>query len=358
MDPNGSGTPAIRQQVRSSRLDAGDVKLAVFQRGDPANPTVVLVHGYPDTHAVWDELAELLAPRFHMVSYDVRGAGASTAPAGLAGYAFAKLIADLEAVIKEVSPDRPVHLVGHDWGSLQCWEAVSTPSLAGRVASFTSMCGPSIDQASAWLRRRALRSPRGAADFFSQMRKSWYIGFFQIPALPELAWRGLGRNWGKLLAAGGVTPRPGHPADTITQDGIHGISLYRANMPSRMTRPQPANVDVPVQVIIATRDRFIAEQTSSPPAATRPGCGCAGPAPRTGSSGPTRPGWRSGSPSSPRTWTAARPPGICGAPTPAGAASRSAGTWSSSPVRAVASAGPSAWHSPPTAPSWSPRTWT
>jgi NAD(P)-dependent dehydrogenase (short-subunit alcohol dehydrogenase family)/pimeloyl-ACP methyl ester carboxylesterase len=262
MDPNGSGRPAIRRQVRSSRLDAGDVKLAVFQRGDPANPTVVLVHGYPDTHAVWDELAELLAPRFHVVSYDVRGAGASTAPGGTAGYAFARLIADLEAVIKEVSPDRPVHLAGHDWGSLQCWEAVSTPSLAGRVASFTSMCGPSIDQASAWLRRRALRSPRGLADFASQLRKSWYIGFFQIPALPELAWRGgLGRNWAKLLAAGGVTPRPGHPADTIVQDGIHGLSLYRANMPSRMTRPQPANVDVPVQVIIATRDRFIAEQT-------------------------------------------------------------------------------------------------
>jgi NAD(P)-dependent dehydrogenase (short-subunit alcohol dehydrogenase family)/pimeloyl-ACP methyl ester carboxylesterase len=259
MDSTG---PATSQQVRSSRLDAGDVKLALFQRGDPAHPTLVMVHGYPDTHAVWDELAELLADRFHVVSYDVRGAGASTAPGSTAGYAFPRLICDLETVIKEVSPDEPVHLVGHDWGSLQCWEAVSTPRLAGRVASFTSMSGPSVDQATAWLRHRALRSPHGVTDLASQLARSWYIGFFQIPALPEAVWRGgLGRRWGRMLAASGIEPRPGHPADTVTQDGINGISLYRANMMQRMSRPAPAKVDVPVQVVVATRDRFIGEQT-------------------------------------------------------------------------------------------------
>ena len=261
MDP-ATPAPAAQHPVRRSRIDSGEVKLAVTRRGDPALPTVLLVHGYPDTQAVWDELAALLTGRFHVVSYDVRGAGASTAPGGTQGYAFPRLIADLEAVIAEVSPDRPVHLVGHDWGSLQCWEAVSTPRLAGRVASFTSMCGPSLDQASAWLRRRALRTPRGAADIANQLARSWYIGFFQLPGLPELAWRGvLGRRWGAMLAAEGIPPRPGHPADTITQDGINGVSLYRANMLRRMAKPSPSKVDIPVQVIIATGDRFIAEQT-------------------------------------------------------------------------------------------------
>ncbi len=259
MDPTG---PAAQQSAHRSRIDAGDVKLAVTQRGDPAHPTVVLVHGYPDTQAVWEELAGLLADRFHVVSYDVRGAGASTAPGSTAGYAFPLLIADLEAVIRAVSPDRPVHLVGHDWGSLQCWEAVSTPRLAGRVASFTSMCGPSIDQAAASLRRRALRGPRGVADLARQLARSWYIGFFQLPGLPELAWRGgLGRHWGRLIAGEGTSPRPGHPADTIIQDGVNGLSLYRANMLRRTSRPRPAKVDVPVQVIIASDDRYIAEQT-------------------------------------------------------------------------------------------------
>src|SRR5438067_7118434 len=226
MEPTG---PAAPHPLRRSRIDAGDVKLAVTQRGDAEHPTVILVQGYPDTQAVWDELAALLADRFHVVSYDVRGAGASTAPGSTAGYALPLLIADLEAVIREVSPDRPVHLVGHDWGSLQCWEAVSTPRLAGRVASFTSLCGPSVDHAAAWLRRRALRSPGGAADLAGQLARSWYIGFFQLPGLPELAWRGgLGRRWGRLMSAEGCRPRPGHPAGTITQDGVNGLSLYRA----------------------------------------------------------------------------------------------------------------------------------
>ena len=254
--------PAIPHPVRRSRIDAGEVKLAVTQRGDPGRPTVVCVHGYPDTQAVWDELAELLADRFHVVSYDVRGAGASTAPGGTAGYAFPFLIADLEAVITAVSPDRPVHLVGHDWGSIQSWEAVSTPRLAGRVASFTSVCGPSLSQVSAWLRRRALRSPRGAADLANQLARSWYMGLFQLPRLPELAWRRvLGRRWAAMLAGAGISPRPGHPADTITQDAVNGLALYRANTARRMARPRPAKVDVPVQVIIATQDRFIAERT-------------------------------------------------------------------------------------------------
>ena len=49
------------------------------------------------------------------------------------------------AVVDAVSPERPVHLVGHDWGSIQAWAAVTDPSLGDRFASFTSMSGPSLD---------------------------------------------------------------------------------------------------------------------------------------------------------------------------------------------------------------------
>ncbi|MBF6371134.1 alpha/beta hydrolase, partial [Nocardia puris] len=42
----------------------GDVELAVFQCGDPAAPPLLLIHGWPDTHLLWNEVAARLAGRF------------------------------------------------------------------------------------------------------------------------------------------------------------------------------------------------------------------------------------------------------------------------------------------------------
>ncbi|MCE0447781.1 alpha/beta fold hydrolase [Streptomyces tricolor] len=104
--------------------------------GDPQQPTVVLVHGYPDSKEVWSEVAARLAGRFHVVLYDVRGHGRSTAPRPLrGGFTLAKLTDDFLAVVDAVSPDRPVHLVGHDWGSVQSWEFVTVARTEGRIAS-------------------------------------------------------------------------------------------------------------------------------------------------------------------------------------------------------------------------------
>ncbi|MGH3392942.1 MAG: alpha/beta fold hydrolase, partial [Actinomadura sp.] len=124
------------------------VELAVQERGDTEHPTVLLVHGYPDTQAVWAPVAARLADRFHVVTYDVRGAGGSSVPSGTEPYRFEHLMNDLRAVLDAVRPGDPVHLVGHDWGSIQSWEAVTT--MADRFASFTSISGPCLDHVAHW----------------------------------------------------------------------------------------------------------------------------------------------------------------------------------------------------------------
>lgn len=58
----------------------GGLELQVHEHGPAGAPTVVLVHGYPDDHAMWDPVVERLAPRHHVVAYDVRGAGTSGVP--------------------------------------------------------------------------------------------------------------------------------------------------------------------------------------------------------------------------------------------------------------------------------------
>src|SRR3954470_8680007 len=98
---------------RSREVIAPDgVRLAVFETGPADAPTVVAVHGYPDNHTLWDEIAARLATEFHVVTYDVRGAGASDKPTDRAAYRMDRLTDDLIAVLDATSPDQPVHLVG------------------------------------------------------------------------------------------------------------------------------------------------------------------------------------------------------------------------------------------------------
>ncbi|MBE1589400.1 SDR family oxidoreductase [Nonomuraea angiospora] len=229
-------------------VESGDVRLAVFEEGDPANPTVLLLHGYPDTHRVWNEVATLLRDRYHVVRYDVRGAGESTAPRDRRDYGFDHLVADLGAVIDAQGASR-VHLVGHDWGSLQGWEALGRAGLRERIASFTSLGGPGLRQTAHFLRHGRRR------DVAVQRIKSWYIGAFQVPVVPELAWGSVMPGViSRTLRREGISPRPGHPAPTLARDGRNGLWMYRRNMG---TDGDPGVGDVPVQIIEATRDAFV-----------------------------------------------------------------------------------------------------
>ena len=236
-----------------------DVRLAVFEEGPADAPTVILVHGYPDTHTVWDDVAGALAERFRVVRYDVRGAGESSAPRGTAGYRLEHLKNDFFAVADAVSPDRPVHVVGHDWGSIQVWEAVTEPGAHQRIASYTSISGPCLDHVAYWTRERFRRpTPRGLREVLTQQLRSWYILAFHVPVLPELVWRlVLARRWPEYLRrVEGVPRRPGHPAPTLASDAANGVSLYRANFRSGLGRPRERRTEVPVHVITPVHDHY------------------------------------------------------------------------------------------------------
>jgi pimeloyl-ACP methyl ester carboxylesterase len=237
-------------------VSSDGVALAVQESGDPTAPTVVAIHGYPDDHHVWDGVAALLAPDFHVVTYDVRGAGASEAPRQRSGYALSQLSDDLGAVIDAVSPDRPVHLLAHDWGSIQSWAAVTDPRFATRLASFTSISGPSLDMAGAWLRR--LDSHPIAS--LKQLAASYYIGVFQAPYLPEALVRAGVLDRLVALSAGGgwrrPEPAPGAQARN-RRDAVNGLELYRANFLGKVTRPAPGRAVVPVQVLAPRHDAHV-----------------------------------------------------------------------------------------------------
>ncbi|MGH8539691.1 MAG: SDR family oxidoreductase, partial [Stenotrophobium sp.] len=246
-------------------VKSGDIELAVYTWGKPGTkskpkPTVVLVHGYPDAASVWQATAGHLAEKFYVVAYDVRGAGLSTAPDHTKAYELENLVNDLAAVANAVSPDQPIHLVCHDWGSIQCWEAVTTERMQGRIASYTSISGPSIDHAGYWIMQRLKSgSPEKLALVAKQFAHSWYIGLFQLPVLAPAMWKlGLDKLWPAILEkAEGVTAEA---SETQGKDGSQGVNLYRANFVQRLLNPQERRTDIPVQLIVPRHDKFMVRE--------------------------------------------------------------------------------------------------
>ena len=241
------------------------VQLAVYDTAGPSGAaTIVAVHGYPDNHTVWDGVVGELSDRFHVVTYDVRGTGESGKPTQRAAYRMPQLVDDLAAVLDAVSSDAPVHLLAHDWGSVQAWAAVTDERLTGRIASLTSISGPSIDHAAAWF-RTGHRHPVAA---LRQLLDSWYIVAFQLPRLPELLMGSgradqlilLGETLNRSALARGAEPRRGKA------ERINGLQLYRANMLPRLARPQPRSTRIPVQVLAPRGDLFVSVplQTQAP----------------------------------------------------------------------------------------------
>lgn len=244
---------AAERTVRS-----GDFELAVYEYGDPNAETIVLVHGWPDTHHLWDAVVPRLADRFHVVAYDTRGHGASTRTRRTGDFRLDELARDFYAVIDAVSPDRPVHVLAHDWGSVQVWEAVCEPQAADRVASFTSVSGPNLDHLAKWMRGRLSRpTPRNIWQPFTQLLSSAYTFFFMTPGLPRATFGLLGteRRWQQAVAIMNETsPSKVKLGPTFRQDMVDGLLIYRANIVPRLLSPRERHTDVPVQLIVAGRD--------------------------------------------------------------------------------------------------------
>ncbi|KWF37710.1 alpha/beta fold hydrolase [Burkholderia pseudomultivorans] len=223
---------------------SGDVKLAVYVSGPRRAPPLILVHGYPDSAAVWAPIRARLAQRYRVIAYDVRGAGASDAPRRRADYALARLADDLQAVADATCGGRPFHLVGHDWGSIQCWEAVTDPAWRGRIASYTSISGPCLDH----VFRARMR--------LKQSLKSWYIAFFHLPIVPSLVWRlGGAALWPRWLQ---LTERVRVERDpSQLKNALNGLQMYRANFIARARKPRERHAQAPVQILVPVRDRYV-----------------------------------------------------------------------------------------------------
>lgn len=176
----------------------GELELVVH--GPDGGRPVICQHGFPDVPATFEPLARLLAAAgWRVYAPYLRG----YAPSTLSGpFGIDALARDLVAVAAAVSPDAPVHVIGHDWGALATYAACAiAPERFARVVTLA------VPHPAAFLHN----TPREP----SQLGRSWYMLFFQLPLAAEWALR---RHDGRLLErlwsdwSPGWSPPPDHLA--------------------------------------------------------------------------------------------------------------------------------------------------
>ncbi len=108
-------------EFRTVALRTG-VTLNVALAGDTSAPPVILLHGFPESHRTWRELAPRLQDGFRLIMPDQRGFAASDRPQEVDAYKTDILIDDIFALADALGLES-FALVGHDWGGAIAWTA-------------------------------------------------------------------------------------------------------------------------------------------------------------------------------------------------------------------------------------------
>lgn len=155
-----------------------DIRLHYVEAGPKDGPTVLLLHGFPEFWYSWRrQLPPLAEAGYHVVAPDMRGYNRSEKPHGVDAYQLEQLTADIAGLARsfgdsdsDETEDDSVHLVGHDWGGAVAWAtAMDRPAVVDRLVILNAP--------------HPVKYSRELT--LEQARRSWYIGLFQLPRVPE-----------------------------------------------------------------------------------------------------------------------------------------------------------------------------
>jgi len=152
---------------------SNNVRLHYVTQGE--GPLMLMLHGFPEFWYSWRHQIAEFAQDYKVVALDLRGYNDSEKPNAVTAYHMSELIKDVKGVIEGLGYENCV-LVGHDWGGAIAWSfAYAHPDMLQKLIVMNL---PHL----AKFQEALTHNPR-------QMLRSWYIGFFQLPMLPELLFR-------------------------------------------------------------------------------------------------------------------------------------------------------------------------
>lgn len=216
--------------------------------GPKGAPLVVLLHGFPDLPITWrKQIGPLAEAGFRVVAPELRGYGSSPKPLGIASYRIDRLVGDVAEIVRAEGPRSAAAVIGHDWGGAIAWNVPRyAPGLAERIVVLNSPHPKAL--------RRDFRT-------LDQLRRSWYMLFFQLPLLPEAVLRRDGYAGLSRLMAGALRGEGDRAAllseyrTAWNEPGAMTAALNYYRAAFRYRPPKPAGkFDVPALLIWGERD--------------------------------------------------------------------------------------------------------
>ena len=161
-------SPSATATLQHQFIETNGIRLHYVTQG--SGPLLLFLHGFPEFWYTWRHQIPVFAEHFTVVAVDLRGYNDSDKPQDVRDYGMAELIQDITGVITGLGYDRCV-LVGHDWGGAIAWNvAYEHPDLIEKLIILN--CPHP---------RRFVEGMANPMQWF----RSAYIGFFQLPWLPE-----------------------------------------------------------------------------------------------------------------------------------------------------------------------------
>jgi pimeloyl-ACP methyl ester carboxylesterase len=235
------------------------IRLNVAQAGPINGEMVILLHGFPEFSFGWRwQIQYLAAAGYRVWAPDQRGYNLSDKPDGIAAYNIDALAADVVGLI-DAAGQQQVVLVGHDWGAaVAWWVAAKYPDRLSKLVIMNVPHGSVMKQT---LKKN-----------FSQLRKSWYMFFFQLPWLPErLAQR---QDWKMVVESLIKTSRPGTFTDSDliqyrlawSQPKAYQsmVNWYRAMFQKPPGLLESSRNTVPTLLIWGAQDNFLTREMAQP----------------------------------------------------------------------------------------------
>ena len=221
--PSDKGSPApketssgtgVFERVEHHETDNDGVSLHYVTLG--RGPVILFVHGFPDFWFSWRQQMAALSDEYKTVAMDMRAYNKSGKPEGVEHYTLPHLLADVEAVIKDLRVDS-VTLVGHDWGGVVSWHyAMRYPHRVNKLV----ICNLTHPRGYNTVRRNATAEQKANTQYITDFQTPGFEKRFTPEALARIS----------LGDVSGVVRE--HYVNAFAQSSIKGmLDYYRAAYP-------------------------------------------------------------------------------------------------------------------------------